>query len=105
MCGNSGEKKMNYTGNQMFSAWLYRQLDKSEITQDELITMTGISETSIFRWFEGRHLPKLANLIVLCEVFAKCQGRSPRQLVFEALMNVAEMAHAEARWKKQNGTV
>lgn len=105
MCGNSGEKKVKYMGNEMLAAWLESQVDKSGITYQELATRTGMSETSVDRWFKGQHLPKIPNLIMMCEVFGNCQGRSPRQLVFEALMNISEMAHAEARWKKKNGCV
>lgn len=102
MCGHSGEKKMNLQGNDMISTWLEKQVSLSEITHQDLADLTGISETSIHRWFSGSHLPKIPNLIVMCEVFGKCQGRSPRQMVFEALMNVSEMIHAENRWKKNN---
>lgn len=96
---------MKYYGNQMLASWLERQVSKSGITYQELADLTGMSETSIDRWFKGAHPPKLANLIMLCEVFGNCQGRSPQQLVFEALMNVSEMVHAQNRWKKKNGLV
>ena len=96
---------MKYMGNEMIASWLELQVAKSGITYQELADLTGMSETSIDRWFKGSHVPKIANLIMMCEVFGNCQGRSPRQLVFEALMNISEMAHAEARWKKKNGKV
>lgn len=105
VCGNSGEKEVKYVGNQMLGAWLEKQVVKSGITYQELAERTGHSETSVDRWFNGKNPPKLPNLIMMCEVFGTCQGRSPRQLVFEALMNVSEMVHAEARWKKKNGCV
>ena len=83
-----------------FSTWLCMQIDKSKMTQEQLVAKTGYSETSVFRWVTGKHLPKLPHLIAMCEVFAKSQKRSPRQLVFEALMHVPEMVHAEYRWKR-----
>ena len=83
-----------------FSNWLNMQLNKSKLTQEDLMEKTGYSHTSVFRWLTGKHLPKLPHLIALCEVFAKAQQRSPRQLVFEALMHVPEMVHAEYRWKR-----
>ena len=105
MCGNSGEEEVKFVGNQMLGAWLEKQVVKSGISYQELAEKTGHSETSLDRWFSGKNPPKLPNLIMMCEVFGNCQGRSPRQLVFEALMNVSEMVHAEARWKKKNGCV
>lgn len=105
MCGNSGEKEVNYVGNEMLAAWLELQVAKSQITYQELAKRMGMSETSVDRWLNGHHPPKIPNLIIMCEVFGNCQGRSPRQLVFEALMNISEMVHAEARWKKKNGCV
>ena len=92
---------MKYTGNEYFANWLELQIDKSGLTYEQLSDRTGYSATSIDRWFSGKHLPKLAFLIGLCEVFAVAQQRSPRQLVFESLMHCSEMVHAEYRWKRK----
>lgn len=94
---------MKFTGNEMFAAWLSDQLSKSNLTIYSLSDRTGITVSSLENWYRGKNLPKLANLIMMCEVFATCQGRSPRQMVFEAIMNISEMAHAEARWKRRTG--
>lgn len=87
--------------NERISKWLYSQVDKSDLTHETLADLTGYSKSAVFRWLTGQRLPKLANLIGLCEVFAMKQGRSPSQLVFEALMNLDEMVYAEKRWKKR----
>ena len=92
---------MTFTGNEYFAHWLELQISKSGLTYEQLSDRTGYSPTSIDRWFSGQHLPKLQFLIGLCEVFAAAQGRSPRQLVFEALMHCSEMVHAEYRWKRK----
>ncbi len=89
------------TGNEYFAQWLENQVTQSGISYQDLSDMTGISETSIDRWFAGRHMPKLGNLIAMCEVFGKCQDRSPQQMVFEALMHVPEMLLAQNRWKRK----
>ena len=101
MSGSIGCKKMTFTGNEYFAHWLELQISKSGLTYEQLSDRTGYSPTSIDRWFSGQHLPKLPNLIGLCEVFAVSQQRSPRQLVFEALMHCSEMVHAEYRWKRK----
>lgn len=92
-----------YIGNELFASWLSDQLSKSNLTIYSLSDKTGITVSSLENWYRGKNLPKIANLIMMCEVFGTCQGRSPRQMVFEAMMNVAEMSHAEIRWKKKNG--
>lgn len=87
--------------NQKISQWMYSQVDKSNLTHESLAELTGYSNSAVFRWITGQRLPKLVNLIGLCEVFAMKQGRSPSQLVFEALLNLDEMVYAEKRWKKR----
>ncbi len=96
-----GCTQMTFTGNEYLAHWLELQISKSGLTYDQLCDRTGYSATSIDRWFSGQHLPKLPNLIGLCEVFAVAQERSPRQLVFESLMHCSEMVHAEYRWKRK----
>lgn len=92
---------MKYTGNEYFAHWLELQIDKSGLTYEQLENKTGYSATSIDRWCSGKHLPKLQYLIGMCEIFGVAQERSPRQLVFEALMHCSEMVHAEYRWKRK----
>jgi hypothetical protein len=93
----------NYQGAKMteFSEWLEWQICKSELTYQELIAMTGFTDTTIYRWCNGKTLPKLPHLIVLCEVFGKCQEKSPMQLVFEALLHIPEMKQAQKRFIKR----
>lgn len=92
---------MTFHGNEYFGQWLEKQILASGLTYEQLESKTGYSQTSIDRWFAGKHLPKLPNLIGMCEVFAAAQERSPQQLVFEALMHVPEMMNAQHRWKRK----
>jgi len=98
MFGSPGEKKMR----DLMEIWLDKQIAKSNISHKDLAEKTGISPTSISKWTNGVVYPKVIHLVAMCEVFAMYQDRNPRQLVFEALMNTAEMNNAQKRWMKRN---
>jgi transcriptional regulator with XRE-family HTH domain len=98
MFGSPGEKKMR----DLLEIWLDKQIAKSNISHKDLAEKTGISPTSISKWTNGVVYPKVIHLVAMCEVFAMYQDRNPRQLVFEALMNTAEMNNAQKRWNKRN---
>jgi len=86
----------------LMEIWLDKQIAKSNISHKDLAEKTGISPTSISKWTNGVVYPKVIHLVAMCEVFAMYQDRNPRQLVFEALMNTAEMNNAQKRWNKRN---
>ena len=95
MFGSAGQKEMT------FGDWLAVQLSKSNLTMENLAKNGGMTKAAITNWMHDDRLPKLVNLIALCEVFGAKQERSPTQMLFEALQYIPEMKNAEKRHNRR----
>jgi transcriptional regulator with XRE-family HTH domain len=84
-----------------FGDWIAEQMCKSGLTEKKLAVNGGMTEAAVRRWMNDERLPKLVNLIALCEVFGAKQHRGPTQLLFEALQYLPEMKNAEQRHKRR----
>ena len=84
-----------------FGDWIAQQMCKSGLTEKKLAVNGGMTEAAVRRWMNDERLPKLVNLIALCEVFGAKQQRRPTQLLFEALQHIPEMKNAEQRHNRR----
>jgi len=53
----------------MFHTNLNSQMDERGITPSELAKTIGVSKVTVYHWRNGSRLPKLMNMIKLCELF------------------------------------
>ena len=53
----------------MFHTNLNVQMSQRGITPTELAKAIGVSKVTIYHWRKGNRLPKLRNMIKLCELF------------------------------------
>ena len=84
-----------------FGDWIAQQMCKSGLTEKKLAVNGGMTAAAVRRWMNDERLPKLLNLIALCEVFGAKQQRRPTQLLFEALQHIPEMKNAEQRHNRR----
>jgi transcriptional regulator with XRE-family HTH domain len=84
-----------------FGDWIAKQMCLCKLNEKNLAIKGGMTETAVRRWMKDERLPKLVNLIALCEVFGRKLERSPTQMLFEALQYIPEMKNAEQRHKKR----
>ena len=95
MSGSTGQTQVT------FGDWIAQQMCKSGLTEKKLAVNGGMTEAAVRRWMNDERLPKLVNLIALCEVFGARQQRRPTQLLFEALQHIPEMKNAEQRHNRR----
>lgn len=55
--------------NKMFARNLLRQMEKNDITKQELAQKVGVSPSSITHWTSGRLVPRMDKVDRLCEIF------------------------------------
>ena len=84
-----------------FGDWIGVQLCKSNMSVEKLAINGGMTKAAITKWMHDERLPKVLNLIALCEVFGAKQNRSPTQMLFEALQYIPEMKNAEKRHNRR----
>ena len=82
--------------------WIELQLCKCGLSYTQLAQKAGLNEYSVRAWSRDQHLPRIDNLIMMCEVFAKYLDRRPTQLVFEMLIYLPELKNADQRWLKRS---
>ena len=95
MSGSTGQTEVT------FGDWIAQQMCKSGLTEKKLAVNGGMTAAAVRRWMNDERLPKLLNLIALCEVFGARQQRRPTQLLFEALQHIPEMKNAEQRHNRR----
>ena len=95
MSGSTGQTQVT------FGDWIAQQMCKSGLTEKKLAVNGGMTAAAVRRWMNDERLPKLLNLIALCEVFGARQQRRPTQLLFEALQHIPEMKNAEQRHNRR----
>ena len=95
MSGSTGQTQVT------FGDWIAQQMCKSGLTEKKLAVNGGMTAAAVRRWMNDERLPKLVNLIALCEVFGARQQRRPTQLLFEALQHIPEMKNAEQRHNRR----
>ena len=53
----------------MFHTNLNSQMEERDISPSELAKTIGVSKVTVYHWRNGNRLPKLMNMIKLCELF------------------------------------
>lgn len=84
-----------------WATWFNENVEKTGLTPDLLCLEADVSRGALNAWQSGERLPKLINMIQLCNVFADRQGRRPQTVILECLSMLDEYTTAEKKWKNK----
>lgn len=85
-----------------FSKWLNRAMARNGIHKDLLAELSGLHVNTIDMYLRGECEPRATNLIAVIGAIANIEGRSPMQLIFEAITSFDEIKMVEDRWRRKN---
>lgn len=84
-----------------WATWFNHNFKKTGLTPDLLCLEANVSRGALNAWQSGQRLPKLINMVQLCNVFAERQGRRPQTVMLECLSMLDEYTSAEKKWKNK----
>lgn len=74
----------------MFHTNLNAQMSQRGITPTELAKSIGVSKVTIYHWRKGNRLPKLRNMVKLCELFDDEASLSKGKVSWDQLIKQIE---------------
>tara|TARA_R100001443_G_scaffold49044_1_gene61412 strand:+ start:1225 stop:1560 length:336 start_codon:yes stop_codon:yes gene_type:complete len=81
--------------------WIELYMSKTGYSYRALADRIGVSHYSVRAWGRDVNLPRIDNIVMMCEVFGESLDRRPTQLVFEMLLYLPELKMADQRWLKR----
>ena len=88
-----------------FGIWLTSHMSQHNIAMVDLHREVGCSYSVINNWINGDTVPRIDNLIMLCEVISIYGGQSPLDLMSAAISTFESMVGAVRRYHKRHPSV
>ena len=72
--------------NKPFNIWLREELEKAELTQNELSVILKIHRSVVSNWLSGRYVPTAKRIMLLVELFG--EGRNNKTKLLECMQSI-----------------